>query len=343
MAHVRLEAPPRGRRPAWLLQARLHERCALEGTGHRQVDARRKHRVDEGVGIAQHQPAVAAGLRGAIAVVAGGLQRVVQQLGLAQAVGQHGGEGHGVHEEVAQRAAAGLQVLRPTDGADAGAAIGQRDEPEPALLEPEDADVAFFQPLQAPRAAKVGVDRSTVVAFVAGLQAQLARQQRVAAGSVDDEAGPPVPRAAVGVAALHGGAVRIELHLLRLAAFERLRTTSGGVAEEQFIELGTAHLPGIRHGLVDRVGEGDVAGVGVLGRHQLDAVLAHADGLDLLAHAQRIEERAVGGQEGFTDVKARVLGLLQQQHPLALPGQQSGGRAACGSTADDEDVDIRVG
>jgi len=51
-----------------------------------------------------------------------------------------------IHEEIAYRLLPTLQVVGPDDGADARDSICERDEPEPAVLEPVDGYVpgAFF-------------------------------------------------------------------------------------------------------------------------------------------------------------------------------------------------------
>jgi hypothetical protein len=76
----------------------------------------------------------------------------------------------------------------------------------------------------------------------------------------------------------------------------------------------------------------------VLRRDELDPPLGHADALDLLAHAQAVEQRPVGRQQRFADVKARVVLLLEQHHAPPLSGQQGGHGAAGRPAADDQHV-----
>jgi hypothetical protein len=87
-----------------------------------------------------------------------------------------------------------------------------------------------------------------------------------------------------------------------------------------------------------RIGEFEPAGMVVLGRDELDPPLGHADALDRLAHAQALEQRAVGRQQRFADVKARVVLLLDQHHAAPLAGQQRGHGAAGRPAADDQHV-----
>jgi hypothetical protein len=61
----------------------------------------------------------------------------------AHALRQGRAQRHGVGEEFGQWLGSGLEVVRPAHGADAGGAIGERDQPEPAMGEPQDRDVAL--------------------------------------------------------------------------------------------------------------------------------------------------------------------------------------------------------
>jgi hypothetical protein len=62
----------------------------------------------------------------------------------------------------------------------------------------------------------------------------------------------------------------------------------------------------------------DIAAVVVVGRDELDAELGHADLLDLVAHAELLEQLDIRGQQRFADVEARVVRLLEQHHLAAL-------------------------
>ena len=76
----------------------------------------------------------------------------------------------------------------------------------------------------------------------------------------------------------------------------------------------------------------------VVGRDELRAVLAHADALDLVAHAQALEQRQVQRQQRLADVKARMVFLLRDDHAPAALGEQGGDGRAGGSAAQDEHV-----
>src|SRR6202012_5787796 len=86
----------------------------------------------------------------------------------------------------------GLQVVRPHHRADARRAIGKRDEPEPAVLEPEHGDIAFVAARVAFRATEMAVKRGTVVLVVAALGLEVIREQGVTARRIHHETGPAV-------------------------------------------------------------------------------------------------------------------------------------------------------
>ena len=72
--------------------------------------------------------------------------------------------------------------------------------------------------------------------------------------------------------------------------------------------------------------------------HELGAGLEDADRGDLIRHAEATQQIHVGGQQGFADVEAGVLRLLQQHHVMAALGEHGGGSAAGWAAADNEDV-----
>ena len=74
---------------------------------------------------------------------------------------------------------------------DAGGAVAQRDEPEPAVIEPEQADIAFRITGQALRSGEMPVECGAGVARIALLRAESPGEKGVAPGSVDDVARTP--------------------------------------------------------------------------------------------------------------------------------------------------------
>ena len=86
----------------------------------------------------------------------------------------------------------------------------------------------------------------------------------------------------------------------RAPFFAALRNSS-------LVEFGTAHLPCVRHRLVPGVAELEKLWWSCSGETNSTPHLCHAEGFDLLAHAELIEEANIGGQQRLADVKARVM------------------------------------
>ena len=78
----------------------------------------------------------------------------------------------------------------------------------------------------------------------------------------------------------------------------------------------------------------------VVGRDELGAVLGHAEALDLVAHAEPVEQGGVGGQQRLADVEARVAALLGQDHVAAVLGEQGGDGGAGRAAADHENLAV---
>jgi hypothetical protein len=267
-----------------------------------------------------------------------------------KARGQLGRERDGFHQEVFERRTlAALEVRGRGHGADAHGAVLQRDVPEPAVVEPEERDVALEAPGPALGVGEVAVQRGARVLAVALLGVELVRQQRVAPARVDHEARAPAGLGAVVGLDFHLRAVvgralaGVHVHAGDALLLEGARAALAGMAEQQLVELRAAHVHRVRKALVHRLAEIEVAGMVVPGRDELRAVLLDADGLDLGAHAQPVEQRHVHGQQRLADVKARVLRLLDQHHVVALVRQQRGHGGARRAAADDHDVGVGGG
>jgi hypothetical protein len=208
------------------------------------------------------------------------------------------------------------------------------------MLEPADADVAFAPAFQPPGIAEVPEECGAVVVRVLLLALQLAGQDRVAAAGIDDEARAPCAAGAFVEQRLDRGTRSVEIDLAHLRAFDRQRAGLGGIAKQQFVELGTANLPGRVLGGVPAFGEVDVAAVVEVRRHELDAELRHADLLDLLAHAELVEQLDIAGQQRFADVESRVMVLLEQNHVPSFARQEGRDGGAGRPSADDEHIAI---
>jgi hypothetical protein len=76
----------------------------------------------------------------------------------------------------------------------------------------------------------------------------------------------------------------------------------------------------------------------VIGRHELDAPLPHADRLDLGTHAEALEQLGVRRQQRFADMETRMTRLFEQRHVTPLARQQCGDRRAGGTAPDHQHV-----
>src|SRR6185312_8502211 len=154
-------------------------------------DAGRENRIDESVGVSDQEKPVALCTVTGIRVIARGLD-VGRELRGREPLGELRTEGNGLQEELAQRELTALHVVGPDHCADAGRSVHERDEPEPAVIEPEDGDIAGkARILAAPCVAEMAVHGGAVVLPVAPLRAEAGTEHRIAAGSVDEIAGPP--------------------------------------------------------------------------------------------------------------------------------------------------------
>ena len=138
---------------------------------------------------------------------------------------------------------------------------------------------------------------------------------------------------------LHGGAVVVELDVAHLRSLRwparprlaALRNSSSSSSERRTCQAES--LVGSQPSA-----EVDVAAVVEVRRHELDAELRHADLLDLLAHAELVEQLDIAGQQRFADVEARVVFLFEQHHAPPFAREKRGDGRARRSAADDEHI-----
>jgi hypothetical protein len=341
--HPALESAQLRRRRRRIPQVRIDRVACEERAVHRQHHARGEHRVDEGVRIAQHYVPVAAHALGGIRIVSGG-RGFAGQLGVPQAFRQRGAQGDRVHQERTRVGLARLQVIRPAHRAHAGQAVAQRNEPEPAVLEPEDADIAFILARQALRTGEVPVDRRARVLRVLALDGEFVGEKGVAPRGIDKEPRSPGAGAAVGVA-------DADQHELRVGEIDRSyagflvspRSASGGIPEQDMVEVIAPHFVGIGLRLVPRLAEIEGNRFVVMRRNELRAVLLYADPADLFVHAQLLEQGHVQRQQRFADVKPGVALLLRYNHVPAALREQCRYRGARRAAAEHEYIAGLIG
>src|SRR5450631_2461372 len=130
--------------------------------------------------------AVISGVR----AVAGRLD-VGDEDGVAEALGEGGALGNRGEEEFADRSLAAFHIVRPDHGADAGCAVGQGDEPKPAVIEPINRDIAFALTAFAAGTGEMRVQRGAIVFLVALFGLQPRAEKGVTARRVDEEVRGP--------------------------------------------------------------------------------------------------------------------------------------------------------
>src|SRR5450631_2254827 len=140
-AHDALEVPERLASAARITQTLIDGIDTGDGTVHGEHDARRKHGVDERIGVAKQQVIDAAGAVADVRIVASG-RYVGDQLGVLQTLGKRRAQADRREEKFAYRYRACLGVVGPYHRTNARRAVGKRNEPEPPVVEPVDRDIA---------------------------------------------------------------------------------------------------------------------------------------------------------------------------------------------------------
>src|SRR3954451_1665085 len=130
------------------------------------------------------------------------------------------------------------------------------------------------------RTGEVAVHGRAVVVTVATLDAEAIGEERIASGSVDEEARAP-PAFALGGAGLDAHVfARGKLDFRDAAFLQRVRTFARGVAEQNLVVLGAPHFESGRIGLVPGLAEVERDRRAMPRRIELGAVLGHADAHD---------------------------------------------------------------
>jgi hypothetical protein len=127
---------------------------------------------------------------------------------------------------------------------------------------------------------------------------QAITEESVAARGVDDVPGLPAANAPVLEARIDArtAAVRDELHVLRAAALDDLRAQSCCAPDEDFVELGAAHVVCEGHRFVPAAREFELLSAPVRWRDKFGSPFLHADGPNLARHTQSLEQRQIGRQ-----------------------------------------------
>ena len=129
-----------------------------------------------------------------------------------------------------------------------------------------------------------------------------------------------------------------ERALRHARVLHRASATAAGIGEERRIELGAAHLVGVRVVGVERTPERERDALAGEVGDEFGAGLEHAHRRDLLRHPEAFEHGEVPRQQRFPDVEARMRVLLEQHDILAAIGKERGGGGTGRAAADDQHV-----
>jgi len=202
-------------------------------------------------------------------------------------------------EESRRIGLARLQVVGPADRADARRAVAQRNEPEPAVIEPVQTDIAFFAARHALRIDEMAVERGTVVLGILALYAELVREKGVAPRGVDQELCMPLLQRAGFIAGSNAHAVFAQIDIGHARALQAARAFFHAVLPQDLIELRAPHLVGVRILGIPGFAEFERHGVAVLRGGEVGGVLREANALDLVADTELVEQSAETPDLGF--------------------------------------------
>lgn len=309
---------------------------AVHAAGHGEHDAAGEDGIDEAGGIAHADDA--RGDERAVAVgEIDGHAGSVERFGAGEAHGDGGGGSHGFLEDLLGLHAEVFEVLEIEHQADAGFVIGEGDEPEPRLFAADDEDVSVFLAGGHVHAGEVGEEGDLAMAGVVIAQVGEVCGVVGEAAGIDEEGGAGGVLQAIGSAVAHGDAGGIHLVVEGEGFLKDLCAAGAGVIEEDLIEGGAFDLDGFGKLGEGAFGEIEPGVAGGVAHPELGAAFHHeSGGGDLRPDAELVEDAAVVGQQGLTDVEAGKARFFQHEHAFAGAGQ-GGGRGGSGGSATDDD------
>src|SRR4030095_3884431 len=146
-----------------------------------------------------------------------------------------------------------------------------------------------------------------------------------------------------------GGIFDVDLHavgsegkLLYLGLLENLSAVLSRMIKKEFVELGPGDLIRAVPTRAEPILEIKFCVSGSASCHDLSAVFRQESTIEFFADAEAVESLDAEWQERFTDVKARKLFSLEDDHAPARLRQKGRGRAAGWSPANDGDI-VHVG
>lgn len=172
---------------------------------------------------------------------------------------------------------------------------------------------------------------------IGAFELEAVAQKGVAATGIEQIARAELLHATICRACLQHRVLAVEgdlLHADLLACIHAHRTRT---LEQHMVELRTRHLEGEIGLGIERVRKTErVVAAAVVG--EIRPTLQHADATHVFQHAEAFKNRHVHRQQGFADMKARVLRLLKQGNGPTELGKCDGRGAASRAAADDQDI-----
>src|SRR5882672_814224 len=236
---------------------------AVDGGGRevrrkrRQVNSRGEHGIDETSRVPHQKGAIVGKLRMNVAVVDVGAELVVRRslagLGGREEVLDHRRAFDHSIEKFPLSQALHLVVLFPAqDETDGGELLGERDVPEPTMLERDAQDIAPAIAGHAFPAFEVVVERDVLEEWIVVALAESGTQQRIPASGIDDEPGPDGGFLAIGKTnpdRLHLGIEIVDR--LKGALLVNFGPKSSRMIEQQLVEDHPLDLKGVEEGRVN--------------------------------------------------------------------------------------------
>ena len=199
----------------------------------------------------------------------------------------------------------------------------------------------FVQPRVAHRVLVVAPHRDLVQIGVLVLPAELAREERVAAAGVDDHFGADLLAldAVLRVGADADDARALHQHVADADVVPHLDALPSGVVEQHGVELMAPDLPRLRALVPDRLEEVERLRHLAGDRHELHAVLLRVRRRSQpVDDAEAVQREPRVGNQRLADVVAGARLALEQQHAMAVLGQQRADSRSRRTAADDDDI-----
>ena len=256
-----------------------------------------------------------------------------------EAAGQFRRRTHYLVKERLGRAIFAAQLSAVHHQANTGFIRLQRNKPEPGAGPHHQNDVAHFIAGRHRHAGKMS-KHSHFAVFLIHMADALARAgEGRAAGGIEQEPARCLVLAAAFRAISDRCGCGVDAVAGHRGALTHFRAAFGSVPEQQFVKLGALHLES--RGVLGEPAFGENEPRprrATTGGELRPAFYQVTSRLDLLPHANLLEDLPIVGQQRLADVKPREMLALQHQHRLPRARQQRCRRRAGRPAADDDDI-----